>query len=334
MKAMILTAGLGTRLRPLTLERAKPSIPLLGKPLVIRLLDKLSDLGISEFRLNLHHLPASIERLFVAQQNDQHVSFSYEPTILGTAGGLKANESFFDDETFLMVNGDIVMEFPLAEALAFHRDQKALATLILFPQPEPAKYFPVRVDRNGRFLNFKGISEAGAACPETYVFTGVHILEPEIFRYIPSGQFFEINDQVYPQAMKDGEKVLGCPVEGYWNDVGDPGRYLQAQKDLLLINASEKCREHGSTSCLAPGAEVAETAKFGPFVSIGTGSIVEPQATVENSILWDDVHVNTGASVVNCIAGSGVILEGEVKNLIVTRYGKSPIIDTNNPEKP
>ena len=158
MKAMILAAGLGTRLRPLTLERAKPAIPLLGKPLIIRLIEKLMQQGATDFRLNLHHLPHTIENLFQSPPWDSlPVSFSHEPRILGTAGGLKANEAFFDQGTFLMVNGDIVLEFSLEEAIAFHRDRKALATLVLYPQQEPYRHSPIRVDDEGHFRHFKGI---------------------------------------------------------------------------------------------------------------------------------------------------------------------------------
>lgn len=328
MKAMILTAGLGTRLRPLTLERAKPSIPLLGKPLVVRLLEKLSNQGVTDFRLNLHHLPASIVNLFETDPaNNLNVSFSREPVILGTGGGLKSNESFFGDETFLMVNGDIVMEFPLEDALAFHKERKALATLILFPQAVPAKYFPVRVDNDGRLLNFKGISELGSPRVETYVFTGVHILEPGVFKYIPRGRPSEINDQVYPRAIKNGERVLGFPVDGYWNDVGDPTRYLEAQRDLLSMEFPEITPDTGNAylSYVSVDAQVSESAKLGPFVSAGKGSIIEPRSAVENSILWENVRVKSGASVVNCIAGSGVTIEGQVRDRIITRFGQSPI---------
>jgi NDP-sugar pyrophosphorylase family protein len=325
MKAMILTAGLGTRLRPLTLERAKPSIPLLGKPLVIRLLERLLSQDVSEFRLNLHHLPESIEKLFLSRQSGFSVSFSRESSILGTAGGLKANEAFFDEGTFLMVNGDIVLEFPLNEALAFHRKHKALATLLLFPQPNPPKYFPIRVTVDGEFLNFKGVSKSGEARSDTYVFTGVHIIEPDIFRYIPEGDFFEINDQVYPQAIKNGAKILGFPVEGYWNDVGDPARYLEAQKDLLLRNPGDTGAGCSYSVCVNPTAEVDGTARFGPFASIGAHSRVESGATVENSILWEDVCIKSGASVTNCILGSGVSVEGEVKDMIITRNGQTRI---------
>ena len=156
MKAMILAAGLGTRLRPLTLERAKPAIPLLGKPLVIRLIEKLAQHGATDFRLNLHHLPRTIEDLFrIGPWDSLPVSFSYEARILGTAGGLKANEAFFDQGTFLMVNGDIVMEFPLEEAVAFHQQREALATLVLYPQQAPYRHSPIRIDEEGRSPQFQ-----------------------------------------------------------------------------------------------------------------------------------------------------------------------------------
>jgi NDP-sugar pyrophosphorylase family protein len=320
MKAMILAAGLGTRLRPLTLERAKPAIPLLGKPLVIRLLEKLAQHGATDFRLNLHHLPRTIEDLFRDDPWDSlPVSFSYEPHILGTAGGLKANESFFDQGTFLMVNGDIVMEFPLKEAVAFHRQREALATLVLYPQQAPYRHSPIRIDEKGRFRNFKGIWPGENPRPETYVFTGVHILEPEIFRFIPEGQFYEINDQVYLHALRNGMKVYGFPVEGYWNDLGDPKRYLEAQKATFTREASTL------PVYISPDASMDDRVAFRPFVSVGPGCVLERDCFVENSILWDEVCVKSRASVRNSIVGANMTVEGDCIDRIVTRNGEVPI---------
>ena len=320
MKAMILAAGLGTRLRPLTLERAKPAIPLLGKPLVIRLLEKLAQHGATDFRLNLHHLPRTIEDLFQDDPWDSlPVSFSYEPHILGTAGGLKANEAFFDQGTFLMVNGDIVMEFPLEEAVAFHRQREALATLVLYPQQAPYRHSPIRIDEEGRFRNFKGIWPGGNPRVETYVFTGVHILEPEIFRFIPEGQFYEINDQVYLHALRNGMNVYGFPVEGYWNDLGDPKRYLEAQKAMFTREASTL------PVYISPDASLDDRVAFRPFVSVGPGCVLERDCFVENSILWDEVCVRSRASVRNSIVGANMTVEGDCIDRIVTRNGEVPI---------
>ena len=321
MKAMILTAGLGTRLRPLTLERAKPAIPLLEKPLVVRLITKLLRDDVTTFRLNLHHLPNTIKTIFRSPQwADLAVSFSHESQILGTAGGLKANESYFNSDTFLMVNGDIVMDFPLKEALAFHKENKPLATLLLYPQSAPYRYSPIRIDEDGRLRNFKGACPGGELRPETYVFTGVHILEPDIFSLIPPGVPWEINDQVYPKALNAGEKVLGFPVEGYWSDLGNPSRYLGTQKELLM--------REGTTPSprIAAGADVSSDSFIGPFVSIGEGCIIEAGAGIENSILWEDVRVKKNCFVRNCIIGSGVTINRNCSDTVITRNGEAPIV--------
>lgn len=320
MKAMILAAGLGTRLRPLTLERAKPAIPLLGTPLIARLIQSLMNQGAQSFRINLHHLPHTIERLFEdSPWNSLPVSFSHEPRILGTAGGLKANEGFFDQGTFLMANGDIVLEAPLHDAIAFHRDRGALATLIVFPQSPPYRHYPVRIDNEYRLLDFKGFGSGGPPNEKTYVFTGVQILEPEIFNYIPPGAFSSITDEAYVTALKQGKALYGYPVQGYWNDLGDPRRYLEVQRDLLKINGRQP------PTALSPGAILHSSSRVGPFVSAEQGCYFEPDSTAEDAILWEDVVMKSGSSVQNCIIGSGMTVSGRHTNRIISRYGETAI---------
>lgn len=321
MKAMILAAGLGTRLRPLTLEKAKPAVPLLGIPLILRIAERLLTLNVTGFRLNLHHLPHTIESIFAqAPGNRFPVSFSYEPEILGTAGGLKANEEFFSDDTFLMVNGDIVTDFPLEEAIAFHKDRGASATLILMEQEEPYRYHPVRIDRDHRLRGFKGAHPGGELRPEAYVFTGVHILEPDIFSYIKPSCFFEINDRAYPAAMNDGRTVLGYPVNGYWNDIGTPQRYLQAHSDLFA-------REFAPDRVIVGNhCDISDEARVGPSVAVGAGCSVEPGAIIRNSILWERVHVEQGAIIENSIVASDVTVRGECIDTILTVNGEAPIV--------
>ncbi len=320
MKAMILTAGLGTRLRPLTLERAKPAIPLLGKPLVLRLVEGLAAQGVKEFRLNLHHLPETVERVFENAPDIQaSVSFSYETEILGTAGGLKANEAFFDSGTFIMVNGDIIADFDLKPALEFHKANGALATMLLMRQAPPFRFFPVRIDTSHRLVGFKGCNENGTPTDASYVFTGAHIIESDIFDYIPSGVFWEINDQVYPAAIRNGARVLGFPVSGYWNDLGDPKRYLQAQRDLLQRRSTEE------QSYVADSARVSPDARIGPFASLESCCSVEAGACVSDAVLWDGVHIGTGVSVANSIVGSDVELTEDCHNRVITRNGEIAI---------
>ncbi|MEW6136787.1 MAG: NDP-sugar synthase [Thermodesulfobacteriota bacterium] len=320
MKAMVLSAGFGTRLRPLTLERAKPAVPVLGKPLLIRTIEHLMAQGVSSLRLNLHYLPRSIEQVFEKDAwRALPVTFSHEKSILGTAGGLKDNESFFDQGTFLMVNGDILFDFSLADAIAFHRSNHALATLVLIAQLPPYRYTPVRIDDSYRLVGFKGRGASGPARPETYVFTGVHILEPEIFRYIPEGIFCEINDKVYPAALDGGARVFGFPVTGYWNDLGDPGRYLSCHRDLFLKNGISPPIH------VPPNASLTRECHLGRFVTLSDGCRIEKGCLVENVILWEDVVVKTGSTLRNCIVGSGMIVAGAYTNRIITRLGEAPI---------
>lgn len=318
MKAMILTAGFGTRLLPLTLERAKPAVPMLGEPLVTRLLRKLQKQDISQFRLNLHHLPHTISRIFDNMDSEFSVSFSTEAEILGTAGGLKANEAFFD-ETFIMVNGDIVAQFPLLPAVEFHRQHGALATMLLYEQHPPFKYFPVKIDGENRLVNFKNAAPSDEATPETYVFTGIHILDPKIFTYIPEKIFCDINGDIYPKALVNKEKIYGFPVKGYWNDVGDPLRYLQAQRDLFILEKSSPYVQSAESVSISSGSVA------GPFVSAGDHCILEPGSSVKNSILWDRVVVHKGADVQNSVIGSDVELKGTICNKIVTVNGEIDI---------
>lgn len=321
MKAMILAAGLGTRLRPLTLDRPKPAMPLLGKPLVVRIVEQLMEQGVDKFRINLHHLPEPVESIFATRdRNGLPVSFSHEPEILGTAGGLKANESFFDNETLLMVNGKIVMEFSLADALAFHRKRRAFATLILYRQSPPFKYSPIRIDEEGRLREFKGKWEGGKPRDETFVFTGIHIIEPEIFGFIPPGVFYEINDKVYPRAMKEGKRIFGFPVEGFWTDPSTPGRYLDAQRGLLSFRGSDP------PSYVSPAAHVAETARIGPLVGVESGCVLDANTSIENAMLWENVRLKRGSSLRNCIIGSGITIDGKVEDKVITRYGEAPLV--------
>jgi NDP-sugar pyrophosphorylase family protein len=322
MKAMILAAGLGTRLRPLTYERAKPAIPLLGEPLLIRLMRWLTVQGVEGFRVNLHHLPHTIESLFSAAPWDAlPVSFSHEPEILGTAGGLKANEPFFDSGTLVMANGDIVADFTLTEALRFHKERGALATLLLIRQDPPYRYVPVRIDREGRLRDFKGACPGGDLRPDAYVFTGVHILEPEIFRFIPPKQFYEINDQVYPEALRQGLGVYGFPVDGYWNDLGQPRRYLEAQRALMQRGEGNGGKSIAATAVITP------TSRVGDFVSIGPDCRIDAEGAIEDSILWDRVQVKGNASLAHCILGSDVTVTGTCANRMITRHGEVPLED-------
>lgn len=321
MKAMILAAGLGTRLRPLTLECAKPAVTVCGKPLILRTVERLNQQGISSFRLNLSWLPSTVRSVF--EQPDSSgfdVTFSHEPIILGTAGGLKTNQDFLESDTFLMVNGDILFDFRLDEAINFHRRTNALATLILMRQTPPFQYTPVRMDKYSKITSFAHNGASREPTAEIYVFTGIHILEPGIFQYIESGVFFEIISQAYKSALGNREKILGFPVEGYWNDLGNPARYLEAVKDAL----SGRLGSLPIEAWISPKASVHVSAQLSN-VTLDSGSIVESGCIIENSIIWENSIIRKGSVVKNCIVGKGTEIRGNHFDEVITVNGSGPV---------
>ncbi len=320
MKAMVLAAGRGSRLRPLTLERAKPAIPLLGNPLVRTILEKLRAFGITEFRLNLHTLPETIKQCFdLVFENTSDVSFSYEPEILGTAGGLKANESFFKDETFLMVNGDIFFEFDISKVIDFHVRNDSLATLALWPQNPPYQHTPIRIDSSYRIHSFPRTRENSRNHGQAYVFTGITVLSRDIFRLIKPSGFSEIVADVYEPSITKGLKICGCPVQGYWNDLGTPARYLATQKEVFDYSRIRP------PCVIGNGVIVREPERMGPYVAIGQGSVIEEDCEIGDSILWENCSVRRGARIRHCIVGRGVCLKGDLENRVITRNGEIPL---------
>lgn len=317
MKAMILTAGLGTRLRPLTLELAKPAVPVCGKPLILRTVEFLSAQGFSSFRLNLNWSPETVRSVFQnSAETDHKVTFSYEPEILGTAGGLKANESFFDSDCFLMVNGDILFDFRLEQAIDFHKKRKALATLLLLPQQAPFQFTPVRMDEHHNIVSFRKQTVHQEAGPKAFLFTGIHVLSPRIFRYIEPGKFFEIISQAYVSALEAGEKVLGFPSDGYWNDLGDPQRYIQAVGDVL----DGKLNSPVTPSYVAQGSTVHRDTEL-HRVSIERGCVVEQGCSITDSVIWSNVKISQGSIIENCIIGDGVRVSGQHSCEVITLNG-------------
>jgi NDP-sugar pyrophosphorylase family protein len=178
----------------------------------------------------------------------------------------------------------------------------------------------VRIDEDYRLRNFKGAAEGGELRPQAYVFTGIHILEPEIFSFIPPGVFYEINDQVYPAAMQIGKRVFGFPVEGYWQEPSNPARYLETQKDHFM-----RC---GKTPWIHVPADtrIDERASLGPFVSLGSGCVLEGPCSVADAILWQDVRVKNSALVRNSIVGSGVTIDRDCVDKVVTRNGEVSVV--------
>jgi NDP-sugar pyrophosphorylase family protein len=193
-----------------------------------------------------------------------------------------------------------------------------LATLVLAPQEPPFRYYPVRIDSEGRLIGFKGRNPQGAPIPGAFVFTGIHIIEPEIFDYIPAGRFAEINDEVYPAAMDQGKLILGFPTRGYWRDIGTPGSYLRAHWELLDA-------QHDRGLAYPSGLSEAPAGSVAPYVSVSPDCIIGSGAVLERTVIWDAVTIRPGVHVRNCVIGSGMTIEESVSDMALTRFGEAHI---------
>lgn len=299
MKAMILAAGYGTRLRPLTYTLPKPMVPLCNQPLIGWAAESLIDAGIRDLIVNLHHLPEHIQRYLPAEFPDAHFEFSLEPEILGTGGGIRKVASLLEKEVdFFLVNGDTV-QFPrFGELRAARQRADALAALTLRHPPAGDHFTPVWFD--GSVIT--GFGE-GRGTP--LMFSGSHVISSRVFAYLPHSEFSSIVDEVYrPAVDNERDKLAGVVDNGVWFDIGTPQRYVSASRALLELMVTGKV-EPRKDSRVENGSLIHETAKGSATRSvIGARSIVEGNVT--DSVIWDGCRIAKGVELESCIVGHGV----------------------------
>lgn len=228
---MILAAGLGTRLRPLTNTIPKPLLPIAGTPLIVWNLLLLRRHGFQEVIINLHHLGPMIEQtLGDGAKFGLRIIYSREPMILGTGGGIKQAEPYFSGEPVLVLNSDTLFELDLRAFVAFHRARQAAATLAVRDDPDAARWGLVEVGAGHRIVRItgKGLTDSAPTTPR--MFAGVHILDPRLLKDVPEGVASSIIDP-YVAAIERGESVLGYDLQGYWSDIGTVERYAQAEQE-------------------------------------------------------------------------------------------------------
>jgi NDP-sugar pyrophosphorylase family protein len=231
MKAMILAAGFGTRLRPLTNVVPKPLLPVAGMPLIVWNLLLLKRHRFQDIIINLHHLGPMIEHaLGDGTRFGLNLHYSHEAVILGTGGGIKQVEGFFSGEPFLVLNGDTLFELDLDAFIAFHRERDAAATLVVRPDPDAERWGLVEIGSNRRVVSITGRGVPADGPLEPRMFAGIHILHPRLLRAVPQGKESSIID-AYVRGLHEGEQILGYDLTGYWSDVGTPERYAQVEQD-------------------------------------------------------------------------------------------------------
>ncbi len=294
MKAMILAAGFGTRLFPLTIDRTKPAIPFLGKPLVGYVAEYVAQFGFKDVVVNLHHQPQSVMDA-LGDGSDFGVNIHYtleDPKILGTAGALDNARNLLEDDTFLIVNGKIITDIDISAAIETHRRSGAIATMVLKPNSKREKFTIVNTD-DGRVTGFGEsahpfteveIRDTESEIFTPLMFTGIHILEPRVFDYIPRGVYSDIVPTFYNPAIAAGEVIAAHVTDANWFELSTIPRYLDIS--LAMMPAGN--------------------------VHLGKRCQIESGSSIRDSVLWDDVCVSGGANLYRTIVADGVTIgEGE-----------------------
>lgn len=295
MRALVLTAGLGTRLQPLTLARAKAAAPVDGDPLAVRTIRWLVAHGIHDLVLNLHHHPQSITAV-VGDGSDlgASVRYSWESPVLGSAGGPRhalpllldgrspshrSGAAAEADRTFVLVNGDTLTDVDLPAMIRRHREAGALVSMALIRNPRPEKYGGVLLDDRGAITAFTRRGTPG----ESFHFIGPQVVNAEVFADLPDGVAAESVLQVYPRLMRERPgSIIGFVGDWTFQDIGTPA-------DLLATSLA-----------LAAADGRPDRPRWGRGVS------VDPSARVTRSVLWDEVAIGAGAEIDECVIADGV----------------------------
>ncbi|MBM5822728.1 MAG: NDP-sugar synthase [Cyanobacteria bacterium K_Offshore_surface_m2_011] len=341
MKAMILAAGKGTRVRPITHTTPKPMIPILQKPVMEFLLELLREHGFNEIMVNVSHLSEEIENYFRdGQRFGVQIAYSFEGRIkdgeligeaMGSAGGLKKIQDFqaFFDDTFVVLCGDALIDLDLSEAVRRHREKGAMASLITkrVPRDQVSSYGVVVTDEGGRVLSFQEKPTVEEAASDM-INTGIYIFEPKVLDFIPSGEPFDIAADLFPRLVESGAPFYALPMEFEWVDIGKVPDYWQAirsvlQGDVRQVQIPGKQVRPGIYAGLNVAADWDQIHVEGPIFVGGMTRIDNGVTIIGPAMIGPSCHICEGATIDNSIIfdysriGPGVQL---VEKLVYGRY--------------
>src|SRR5579862_2904501 len=349
-----MAGGEGSRLRPVTTNRPKPLVPVCNQPIMEHILTLLKRHGITEVVATLHYLADEIQTHFGDGSDfDVQMSYSIEDTPLGTAGSVKHAEDRLKDATFLIISGDALTDCNLTNAIAFHKERNSIATLILAHVPSPLEFGVVITAEDGkveRFVEKPGWSEVFSDT----VNTGMYILEPEVFDFMEAGKQYDWSADIFPRLLEERKPIFGYVMEDYWADIGSLAQYREAQEHVLKGEVDLPVQGETNTPrvWLGPNCSVDETAelippvcigrnckikrgaKIGPYSVLGDNAIVEEDATVERSVVWDSAYIGAGTLVSSAIICSRVTIKRDCTIGEEAVIGDRCLIDVSSTIRP
>ncbi|TGC07871.1 nucleotidyltransferase family protein [Methanolobus halotolerans] len=307
MKACIMCGGEGTRLRPLTFARPKPSIPILNKSSVVHLIEHLSKEGFNDIVITLGYMADKIEEeLGDGSIFGVHIDYVYEEQKLGTAGGVKNAEKYLRDEPFVVLGGDHVLNLNLREMYRFHEMTDVLVTIGLLSIDDPREFGIADMDVNNRIHRFLEKPGSGEIF-SNLASTGIYVCDPRIFDLIPANTKYDFAKDLFPDMLRREIKINGLLARGKWTDVGNAAAYRQAQRWMLESLPGTTIVGHFSTK----DARITGPIQLGHNVSVGSNSaIVGPIVIGENTVIGDNVLIGPYTTI-----GSNCVINDETRIL-------------------
>lgn len=304
MRVMIMAAGIGTRLRPITDLVPKPMAPIANRPALYHILRLLRRHGFHEVVINLHHLADAITSYFGdGSLLEMDLRYSYEPELLGTAGGVKNNAGFLSGGTFLVISGDALTDIDLTGLVAAHRRYGSIATIAVKEVPDPSQFGVVVADDDDRVVGFQEkptLEEARSRLCNC----GIYVFESEILDRILPEQFDDFGKRVFPDLLRDRIPFHAHSINEYWSDVGNLSEYVKGNADALggVVDVEIPGREIRPGVWVEDGAIIAPTARIEPPVLIGRECRVGDDAVIEGpSVAGERSTVGAGAHVARAL---------------------------------
>jgi len=332
MKAVVMAGGEGSRLRPLTIGRPKPMVPVVNKPVMAHILDLLKRNGITDVVVTVQYLADMIQDFFGNGHSfGMNIEYAVEEMPLGTAGSVKNAELFLSrDEPFLIISGDALTDFELGGIIAFHQNHRAIATLTLYRVPNPLEYGVVITDADGRITQFQEKPSWGEVMSDT-VNTGIYVIQPEVLDLIEPDKSVDWSKDVFPRLLEGGDPLYGYVASGYWCDIGNIEEYMRASFDLLSGKVHlEPLGQHiGGNVWVAESVEIAPDARlYGPVylgneVKIKGGvivhgpavirdyTVVDNRAHLDRTIIWRNSYIGEAAELRGAIVGRNCSLKAK-----------------------
>ncbi len=320
MKAVVMAGGQGSRLRPLTINRPKPMVPLVNKPVMLHIMDLLKRHGITDVVVTLQYMADRVQDYFGdGSAMGMQINYSIEEIPLGTAGSVKNAQELLDD-TFIVISGDAVTDFDVSAIIKSHKAKKAKATLTLYRVPNPLEYGVVIINGEGWIQEFQEKPSWGEVISDT-VNTGIYVLEPNVLDYFDAGEPFDFSKDLFPILLERGDPLYGYVSGGYWCDIGNIQEYMRASSDILEgrvdleligkeIAAGVWCGENVQ---IAPDAQLYGPIYLGEGVQIKGGVLVQGPSVIRDYTVVDNrAHVDRTIVWRNSYIGEGVELRGAI----------------------